>query len=218
MTGNVIRAVSANGYWGMADPSSNAGVWIRTTNQGIIPYQSGGAGNGHQSLGTSGWYFKAAYIDNIYGTVSNADKLDGVHNGEVTAKHLYPAGGVSNFNTLTGNGIYSWGANVTGQPNNYGSVFQFSNVNNPVPGSSNHWVTQLASSTNNRLYYRTRTNTGSWNSWHTLAFTTDVPTVTNYYWANVKVSSSSSTSTSPTFSTAYTSNWFRSTGSTGWYS
>ena len=38
------------------------------------------------------------------------------------------------------------------------------------------------------------------------------------YWANVKVSTASSTSTSPTFSTAYTSNWFRSTGSTGWYS
>lgn len=38
------------------------------------------------------------------------------------------------------------------------------------------------------------------------------------YWANVAVSTSSSTSTSPTFSTAYTSNWFRSTGSTGWYS
>lgn len=52
----------------------------------------------------------------------------------------------------------------------------------------------------------------------TLAMTSDIPTVTNYYWANVRVSSSSSTSTSPTFSTAYTSNWFRSTGSTGWYS
>lgn len=218
LTGNVIRAVSANGYWGMADPSSNTGVWIRTTNQGIIPYQSGGAGNGHQSLGTSGWYFRAAYIDNIYGTASNADKLDGVHNGYVTANHLYIAGSVSNFNTLSGNGIYSWGANITGQPNNYGAVFQFSNVNNPVPGTSNHWLTQLASSTNNRLYYRTRTNTGGWNSWRTLAFTTDVPTVTNYYWANVKVSSSSSTSTSPTFSTAYTSNWFRSNGQTGWYS
>lgn len=38
------------------------------------------------------------------------------------------------------------------------------------------------------------------------------------YWANIAVSTSSSTSTSPTFSTAYTSNWFRSTGSTGWYS
>lgn len=38
------------------------------------------------------------------------------------------------------------------------------------------------------------------------------------YWADIAVSTSSSTSTSPTFSTAYTSNWFRSTGSTGWYS
>lgn len=38
------------------------------------------------------------------------------------------------------------------------------------------------------------------------------------YWANIAVSTSSSTSTSPTFSTAYTSNWFRSTGSTGWRS
>lgn len=174
------------------------------------------------SLGTSGNYLtwvKNGTTNRItipYAT--NADKLDGVHNGYVTANHLYIAGSVSNFNTLTGNGIYSWGANITGQPNNYGSVFQFSNVNNPIPGTSNHWVTQLASSTNNRLYYRTRTNTGGWNSWRTLAFTTDVPTVTNYYWANVKVSSSSSTSTSPTFSTAYTSNWFRSNGQTGWYS
>lgn len=38
------------------------------------------------------------------------------------------------------------------------------------------------------------------------------------YWANIAVSTSSSTGTSPTFSTAYTSNWFRSTGNTGWYS
>lgn len=38
------------------------------------------------------------------------------------------------------------------------------------------------------------------------------------YWANVAVSTASSTSTQPTFDTCYTSNWFRSTGSTGWYS
>ena len=38
------------------------------------------------------------------------------------------------------------------------------------------------------------------------------------YWANVKVSTTSSTATQPTFNTCYTSNWFRSTGSTGWYS
>ena len=59
------------------------------------------------------------------------------------------------------------------------------------------------------------------------AITVNVPTHTSHltndsgfwtgtrYWANIAVSTSSST---PTFSTAYTSNWFRSTGSTGWYS
>lgn len=34
----------------------------------------------------------------------------------------------------------------------------------------------------------------------TLALTSDIPTVTNYYWANVKISDSSSTTTSPTVS------------------
>lgn len=38
------------------------------------------------------------------------------------------------------------------------------------------------------------------------------------YWANIAVSTASSKSTQPTFNTCYTSNWFRSTGSTGWYS
>ena len=62
------------------------------------------------------------------------------------------------------------------------------------------------------------------------AITVNVPTHTSHltndsgfwtgtrYWANIAVSTSSSTSTSPTFSTAYTSDWFRSIGPTGWYS
>lgn len=61
-----IGRKDANGYAGMAIGNAD-NVWIRTTTQGIIPYQSGGAGSGHQSLGTSSWYFSAAYIDNIYG-------------------------------------------------------------------------------------------------------------------------------------------------------
>lgn len=67
-----------------------------------------------------------------------------------------------------------------------------------------------------------------------VAFTSDIPTVTNYYWANVKISASSSTTTSPTVHTLTAtrvcaghnpeidnsiscSNWFRSSGATGWY-
>lgn len=48
-------------------------------------------------------------------------------------------------------------------------------------------------------------NSGTWQPWKTLAFTSDIPTVTNYYWANVKISASSSGTTSPSFSNVYVS-------------
>ena len=84
----------------------------------------------------------------------------------------------------------------------------------------NHWQPQLwfGSGKDGRLYYRNKNyNNNSWGAWRTVAWTSDIPTVTNYYWANVKISASSSTSTSPTFSTCYANNWFRSYGQTGWY-
>lgn len=52
---------------------------------------------------------------------------------------------------------------------------------------------------------------------YSLAFSDDIKDPANYYWANIKVSASSSTATQPTFNTCYTSNWFRSQGDTGWY-
>lgn len=55
----------ANGYWGLA-PNGDASQWCRTTNQGIIPYQGGNRGGGHQYLGTSTWYFAQSYIDHMY--------------------------------------------------------------------------------------------------------------------------------------------------------
>lgn len=68
----------------------------------------------------------------------------------------------------------------------------------------------------------------------TVALTSNIPNPTNYYWANVKISTSSSTTTSPTVSkltatrvcaghdpgidnSISCSNWFRSSGNTGWY-
>lgn len=59
----------ANSYWGMTDPDGNDNAWIRTTNSGIIPYQSGGAGSGHNYIGTEGWYFAHAYIDQVHGSL-----------------------------------------------------------------------------------------------------------------------------------------------------
>ena len=45
----------------------------------------------------------------------------------------------------------------------------------------------------------------------TLTFTTPK------YWANIPISDNSNTETQPTFNTAYVSNWWRSTGNTGWW-
>mgnify|MGYP002672067527 CR=1 FL=1 len=45
----------------------------------------------------------------------------------------------------------------------------------------------------------------------TLTFTTPK------YWANIPISDSVKTDTQPTFNTAYVSNWWRSTGNTGWW-
>lgn len=68
------------------------------------------------------------------------------------------------------------------------------------------------------LRYRHRQDNGTWHPWLTLAFTSQLKDPANYYWADIKVSASSSTATTPTFNTCYTSNWFRSQGGTGWYS
>lgn len=60
-----LGAVSANGFYGMARPDGNTSDWIRTTSNGIIPYQSGGAGSGHCGIGTSSWYFSSIYVDQV---------------------------------------------------------------------------------------------------------------------------------------------------------
>lgn len=58
----------------------------------------------------------------------------------------------------------------------------------------------------------------SWGEWSTVLDSSNYTSyINNYYWANVKVSTTSSTETRPTFNTAYTSNWWRSTGKTGWW-
>lgn len=258
LTGNVIRAVSANGYWGMARPDSNTSDWIRTTSAGIIPYQSGGRGAGHCGLGTSSWYFSSAYIDTVHGnldgTATNADKLDGQHASAFSYKSWWHWSGQSgqpswlwggnsennyyvynpsNFNvnsaayirsrgtrapqtgrTQSLGDVYSYrtssGSSSTGAPTTYTAVIGFGQGISGTVEIAGGWTSGMG------LWYRAlRDTTDNWYGWRKLI---DTSNITNYYWANVKVSSSSSTSTSPTFSTAYTSNWFRSNGQTGWYS
>lgn len=145
----------------------------------------------------------------------NADMVDGYH----SSKLFRSFGGVSiDFNFSDGNnnnGLYYLHSNYTQSNKNgitYGSLMNFSS-------SASSW--QIISGSNARLYYRNRWwsgGGGAWSAWKTIAYTSDIKDPANYYWANVRVSASSNSGTQPTFNTCYTSNWFRSTGSTGWYS
>lgn len=169
------------------------------------------------ALGTSGNYLtwtKAGTTNNItvpYATNSNK------------ANYIY-YGSISNLNSpssWTSDGYrlvydtYSVSASnkPVSQDNANGIITLFKSKH----GTSNQYVSQLAFPNNERMYFRYASR-GSFSSWYTIAYTSDIKDPANYYWANVKVSASSNSGTSPTFSTAYTSNWFRSTGSTGWYS
>lgn len=108
------------------------------------------------------------------GSGLDADKLDGCHNGALTAQYLNLAAFVTTLNAVPPfNGIFSWGGTNSANPADYGVMLQWSNQNNPTPGTDQHWITQLASATSNRLFYRTRINTGAWSGWSALAFTSD---------------------------------------------
>lgn len=145
----------------------------------------------------------------------NADMVDGYH----SFKLFRSFGGVSidfNFNdNNNNNGLYYLHPTYTQYNKNgisYGSLMNFSS-------SASSW--QIISGSDNRLYYRNRWwsgGGGTWSAWKTIAYTSDIKDPANYYWANVRVSASSNSETSPTFNTCYTSSWFRSTGNTGWYS
>ena len=64
----VLSAEINNGFWGIRTPDGD-NDWIRTPDNGLLPYISGKAGSGHSSLGTDSWYFSKAYIDTIYGSL-----------------------------------------------------------------------------------------------------------------------------------------------------
>lgn len=85
----------------------------------------------------------------------------------------------------------------------YGSQLAIQN------GGAGHLAVRGSGSTN---------GASSWGEWSTVLDSSNYTSyVNNYYWANIKVSTTSSTETKPTFNTAYTSNWWRSTGKTGWW-
>lgn len=217
---NIPLAGTAIFQWGASDtnktqlfitPHNNSGVSNPATNE-MLFYTSNGSGYTsawtrvltHRNYTTytvtkTGGGASGTWGISITGNAATANRIishsisDTLAN-KTTPGYLYHAGG-SNSVKDKPSGVDAFG------------VFTMQ--------TASGWYGQLlmSSNTSTGLYWRTATSLNG--GWRKLI---DTSNITNYYWANIKISSSSSTSTSPTFNTAYTSNWFRSNGQTGWYS
>ena len=127
-------------------------------------------------------------------------------------------------------GVYSYNTyNNTGSPTMYTSVIGFGRGIGGTVEIAGGWC-------DTNLYWRSlRDRSTDWYSWRTVLDSKNYTDFIGiYYWANVKISTSSSTTTSPTVHTLTAtrvcaghnpeidnsiscSNWFRSSGNTGWY-
>lgn len=153
-------------------------------------------------------------------SVNSAQYLRSLGNQNCQTGRTQAYGDVYSYNTYNGN---------TGSPTTYSSVIGFGRGTGGTVEIAGGWC-------NTHLYWRSlRDCCEDWFPWRTVLDSSNYTKfINNYYWANVKISASSSTTTSPTVHTLTAtrvcaghnpgidnsiscSNWFRSSGNTGWY-
>ena len=163
--------------------------------------------------------FRVAYASSA-GNADTAQYLRSLGNQNCQTGRTQNYGDVYSYNTIHSN---------TGAPTKYTSVIGFGRGIGGTVEIAGGWC-------NTGLYWRSlRDCCENWYSWRTVLDSSNYTGyVDNYYWANVKISTSSSTTTSPTVHTLTAtrvcagynpgidnsiscSNWFRSSGDTGWY-
>lgn len=129
------------------------------------------------------------------GSGLDADLLDGVQNGEVTAKYLNPITEAGDLNNLTKNGIYYYGEFSTNTPSTWGNLLQLSNRPNPVAGTYEHWITQLVFDTKGKVYYRNVINNTDWSNWKELLTPKAMEDTLAYWYENNENASSTTCAT-----------------------
>lgn len=183
---NIPLAGTAIFQWGASDtnktqlyitPHNNSGVSNPAANE-MLFYTSNGSGY------TSAWTRVLTHRNYTNYTVT---KTGGGASGTwgisitgtaASARKLYKIDGTSRTwstsESVVGNGIVAYTDTTTsGRWDSYGSLFQFSNADNPTPGTNGHWLTQLWSGTSNKLGVRWRTNTGGWTTMQTILTNTN---------------------------------------------
>lgn len=140
----------------------------------------------------------------------------------------------NNFNVNTAQYLRSLGSQncQTGRTQNYGDVYSYNTYSNNT-GSPTFYTSVIGFGRgiggtveiaggwcNTHLYWRSlRDCCEDWYSWRTVLDSSNYSQfIGNYYWANIKISTSANTQTQPSVNTIYANNWFRSQGNSGWYS
>lgn len=183
---NIPLAGTAIFQWGASDtnktqlyitPHNNSGVSNPAANE-MLFYTSNGSGY------TSAWTRVLTHRNyTAYTVTKTGGGASGTWGISITgtaasARKLYKIDGTSRTwstsESVVGNGIVTYTDTTTsGRWDSYGSLFQFSNADNPTPGTNGHWLTQLWSGTSNKLGVRWRTNTGGWTTMQTILTNTN---------------------------------------------
>lgn len=215
--------VNGNKVWNAGNDGSGSGLDADTLDgyhaNGLLTALSNS--NNGISITVGGTTKSISNINvNYAASAGNANTLDGIDSTRFLRQVVVPNNTENDFNTfsnmtLTGRVDPTTGASLKNAPwsgsgpaGGYGVLTYL--FNGSVYGTQMAWGYK-----DNRIYIRNRYWGGSgvglvWRtSWDTLALTSDIPTVTNYYWANVKISASSSTTTSPTVSNLTATNSIR---------
>lgn len=136
-------------------------------------------------------------------TVGNADKLDGYHASSFVRAGYYESADLNKLDTYSFIKSVNSNNKDTSPKGNTGwyNVIQAVHRNGNDDGPSYMGQIALGMTTNrDDMFFRTKYE-NTWNSWKTVIHSGNYTEfINNYYWANVKISTSSSTTTSPTVS------------------
>lgn len=141
-----------NGHWGLTHNDGSTADWIRTTANGLIPYQSGG----HGSLGTSSWPF-----NNIY---SNAYYLRGTNLENFIPIQMQDSGDVKNRLPKSGFFDHSTATVEEGYPITAPSGWMHL-INCQHSNTANNYALQIAAPFHEQRFFARSTNGSGTTAW-----------------------------------------------------
>ena len=180
-SGNIGNQTVANAYHLRINSANSWSTWYWTGQSGQPSWLWG------SNDGTNMYVWNPSNFN-----VNTAQYLRSLGNQNCQTGRTQAYGDVYSYNTHEGN---------TGSPTTYSSVIGFGRGIAGTVEIAGGWC-------NTHLYWRSlRDWQDDWFPWRTVLDSSNYTEfINNYYWANVKISASSSTTTSPTFSNVYLGN------------